>query len=151
MYVTNLSYLRRGVVEKVRWLRELRRKKEKKILKKKSAMHLRYRRVTLRGCDQFSKASSLQNGVYKITIELTFENFANSSHPPHAVSYEVATISRLLKITVLFCKRALQKRLYAATETCDLKEPAKRSHPICTYCIVVLFRQKRYVLFRQKS
>ena len=44
--------------------------------------------------------------------------------------YGVATISRLLKIIGLFCKRALQKRLYSAKETYDFKEPTNRSHPI---------------------
>ena len=32
----------------------------------------------------------------------------------------------------LFCKRALQKRLYSAKETYDFKEPTYRSHPIPT-------------------
>jgi len=45
-------------------------------------------------------------------------------------TYGVATISRLLKITGLFCKRALQKRLYSAIETYNLKEPTNCSHPI---------------------
>jgi len=44
--------------------------------------------------------------------------------------YGVATISRLLKITGLFCKRAPSKRLYSASETYDFKEPAYCSHPI---------------------
>jgi len=44
--------------------------------------------------------------------------------------YGVATISRLLEIERLFCKRALQKRLHSATETYDCKEPTNRSHPI---------------------
>ena len=30
----------------------------------------------------------------------------------------------------LFCKRALQKRLYSAKETYNFKEPTNRSHPI---------------------
>jgi len=38
-------------------------------------------------------------------------------------------ISRLLKITCLFCKRALYKRLYSAKETYDFKEPTNRIHP----------------------
>ena len=42
----------------------------------------------------------------------------------------VATISRLLKIIVVFCKRALEKRLYFANETYDFKEFTNRSHPI---------------------
>jgi len=45
----------------------------------------------------------------------------------------VATISRLLKIVGLFCKRALSKRLYSAKETYNLKEPTNRSHPISSY------------------
>jgi len=45
--------------------------------------------------------------------------------------YGVATISRLLKMIGLFCKRALQKRRYSAKETYDFKEPTNRSHPIC--------------------
>jgi len=46
------------------------------------------------------------------------------------VGYGVATISRLLKIIGLFCKRALYKRLCSAKETYDFKEPTNRSHPI---------------------
>ena len=41
----------------------------------------------------------------------------------------VATISRLLKIINLFCKRALQKRRYSAKETYNFKKPTSRSHP----------------------
>jgi len=52
-------------------------------------------------------------------MELTHEN-----------AYGVATISRLLKSTGLFSRRALQKRLYSAQETYDFKEPTNRSHPI---------------------
>jgi len=44
--------------------------------------------------------------------------------------YGLATISRLLKIAGLFCKRALYKRRYFAKETYNLKEPTNRSHPI---------------------
>jgi len=46
------------------------------------------------------------------------------------VYYEVATISRLLKVAGLFCKRALYKRRYSAKETYNFKEPTNRSHPI---------------------
>ena len=45
--------------------------------------------------------------------------------------YGMATISRLLKIIGLICKRALQKKLYCAKETCNVKEPTNRGHPIC--------------------
>jgi len=44
--------------------------------------------------------------------------------------YGVATVSRLLEIIVLFCKRALIKRWYSAKETYNFKEPTNRSHPI---------------------
>ena len=49
------------------------------------------------------------------------------------VLYGVATISRLLKMIGLFCKRALQKRLYSARETYDFEEPTDRSHSISIY------------------
>jgi len=45
----------------------------------------------------------------------------------------VATISRLLKIIGLFCKRALYKRPYSAKETYDSKKPTNRSHRISWY------------------
>ena len=48
----------------------------------------------------------------------------------HGKDYGVAMVSRLLKIIGLFCKRALQKRLYSAKETYTLKEPTTCSHPI---------------------
>jgi len=48
----------------------------------------------------------------------------------HQNRYGLATISRLLKITGLFCKRALWKRRYSAKETYNFKEPANRSHPV---------------------
>jgi len=44
--------------------------------------------------------------------------------------YGVATISRLLKIIGLSCKRALWKRLYSSKETYNFKKPTNRSHPI---------------------
>jgi len=40
-----------------------------------------------------------------------------------------ATLSWLLNIIGLFCKRALQKRLYSAKETYNFEEPTNRSHP----------------------
>jgi len=48
----------------------------------------------------------------------------------HTCDYGVATISRLLQIIGLFCKRALQKRLYSVKETYNFKKPTNRSHPI---------------------
>jgi len=50
--------------------------------------------------------------------------------PSSTLEYGVAMIRRLLKITSLFCKRVLQKRLYSAIETCNFKGPPNRSHPI---------------------
>ena len=49
---------------------------------------------------------------------------------PKSIPCGVASISRLLKIIRLFCKRALQKRQYSAKETYNFKEPTNRSHPI---------------------
>jgi len=48
----------------------------------------------------------------------------------HIKKCRVATISRLLRIIGLFCKRALSKRRYSAKETYNFKEPTNRSHPI---------------------
>jgi hypothetical protein len=48
--------------------------------------------------------------------------------------YGVASISRIDTIIGLFCKRALQKRLYSAKETCNLIDPTNRSHPITYMC-----------------
>jgi len=53
------------------------------------------------------------------------------------LTYGVATISRLLKIIGLFCKRAQWKRLYSAKETNTFKEPTNRSHPICIHSTVL--------------
>ena len=46
------------------------------------------------------------------------------------VGYGMATISRFLQMTGLFCKKALKKRRYSANETYNFKEPTNRSHPI---------------------
>jgi len=46
------------------------------------------------------------------------------------VATQYPPVCRLLKITSLFCKRALSKRLYSAKETYTLKEPTSCSHPI---------------------
>ena len=45
-------------------------------------------------------------------------------------TYGVASVSRINQIIGLFCKGALQKRLYSAKETYNFKEPTNRSHPI---------------------
>jgi len=54
----------------------------------------------------------------------------HGQNPPKSALYGVATISRLLKIIGLFCKRALQKRPISSKETCNSKEPTNHSHPI---------------------
>jgi len=46
------------------------------------------------------------------------------------VCYGVATITRLLKIIVLFCRIASLLWGSFAKETYDFKEPTNRSHPI---------------------
>jgi len=45
-------------------------------------------------------------------------------------SHEVATISRLLQITGLFCRISYLLQGSFANETYNLKEPTSRSHPI---------------------
>ena len=50
-------------------------------------------------------------------------------------SYEVATVSRIDKITGLFCKRALSKRRYSAKETYNFIDPTDRSQPIWEFCV----------------
>ena len=67
--------------------------------------------------------------------------------------YGVPTISRLLKMVDMFCKRALSKKLYSAKETYNLKEPSNCSHPIChqrwletlNHCMTYTFAE--YCLF----
>jgi len=59
-----------------------------------------------------------------------FEDKNDTGH-----THGVATTSRLLKIVGLFCKRALQKRLYSAKETCNLNEPTNPSHTIVAFYI----------------
>jgi len=44
-------------------------------------------------------------------------------------TYVLPTITRLLQVIGLFCKKNLQKRLYSAKETYTFKEPTNRSHP----------------------
>ena len=70
-----------------------------------------------------------------LLISENHESHVNETHESHIterrdVSYGVATMSRLLKNIGLFCKRALQKRPVFCKETCILKNPTHRSHPI---------------------
>jgi len=58
-------------------------------------------------------------------------------HSPYTY-YGMASISRLLKIIGLFCKRTLQKRLYSAKETCNFQEPNNRSQPIHQHTLPAL-------------
>jgi len=47
-----------------------------------------------------------------------------------SMDYGLALVSRIDKITGLFCKRPLPKRRYSAKETCNFIDPTDRSHPI---------------------
>ena len=49
--------------------------------------------------------------------------------------YGVATISRLLKIVSLFCKKALQKRHIFCKESYNFREPTNRSHHSMKECL----------------
>jgi len=61
----------------------------------------------------------------------------------------VATVSRIDKITGLFCKRDLWKRRYSAKETYHFIDPTDCSHPISPLpkirCIFCILSQKRLV------
>jgi len=46
------------------------------------------------------------------------------------IRYAVATISRLYKITGLFCRISSLLQGSFAEETCNLIDPTNRSHPI---------------------
>jgi len=72
----------------------------------------------------------------------------------HTYLYGVASISRLLKMIGIFCKRALWKTLYSAKETYNFKEPTDRSHPIYiyvyrTYSYVYMYTLLRNVFARK--
>jgi len=54
----------------------------------------------------------------------------------YGCAYRVATMSSLLQIIGLFCKRALQKRLYSAKETYHSKEPTSLSNPISCFSLI---------------
>ena len=65
------------------------------------------------------------------TPYLTFSNYGCASVCDDCKwPYGVATISRLLKMIGLFCKRALWKRQYSAKETYNLIDPTDRSHRV---------------------
>jgi len=51
--------------------------------------------------------------------------------------FGVALVNKIDKIIGLFCKRAIQKRLYFAKETYNLIDPANRSHPIAAYFFII--------------
>jgi len=57
----------------------------------------------------------------------------------------VATISRLLKIIGLFCKRALLNRRYSVKETYNVQEPTDSSHHIRICAQSVTIRMKLQV------
>jgi len=53
--------------------------------------------------------------------------------------YGVATISRLLRITGLFCRISSLVGGSFAKETYDFKEPTNRSHPVHTFLMTTNF------------
>ena len=66
--------------------------------------------------------------------------------------YGMATISGLLKLKGLFCKKALLKRQYSAKETCNFKECTNRSHPISnvfSYILLLVHSLKLQVSFAE--
>jgi len=96
---------------------------------------------TSSGWYRFSKKSSLRPNRWckrtmrwcQMTMRWLLRNsteYIERQFSTWTTPYGVATISRILKIIGLFCKRALQKRLYSAKETYNCKEPTNCSHPI---------------------
>jgi len=85
-----------------------------------------------------------QKRLYSAKETYNFKEPANGkyvyTHSRYVYTYGVATISRLLKIIGLFCKRALYKRLYFAKETYNFKETTNRGHPI----LECMYRYKLY-------
>jgi len=83
--------------------------------------------------DNFFLTTCVANTVSQKSGVLTFENLFWAAVWPflsdHVCDYGVATISRLLKIIGLFCKRALQKIPIFSKDTYNLKEPTNHSHP----------------------
>jgi len=101
---------------------------------------------------------------FQIKLLLCFCMSNNESNPhsvvwmPLTARYGEATISRLLKIVCLFCKRALWKRLYSAKEIYDFKEPTNRSHPILSclytaryYIDYIQWQQIDYVIWMPRT
>jgi len=65
--------------------------------------------------------------MLSLALSLSFSLTHTHKHA-HLLSYGVATISRLLKIIGLFCKRVLYKRRHSAKETYNFKEPTNCTH-----------------------
>ena len=80
-------------------------------------------------------ALSILHDTFCNVIHCTFCNGRLGSILEDIALYGVATVSRLLQIIGLCCKRALLKRWYSAKETYDFKEPTNRSHPIAEYYV----------------
>jgi len=66
-------------------------------------------------------------------------------HMQYSDAYGVATISRILEIIGLFCKPALQKRLYSVRETYNFQEPTNRSHPMSSFTTNVRLTTPRHL------
>jgi len=77
----------------------------------------------------FETGNSFRFAGYRgVAISVKFVILQDTRHPSLPFcwisgGYGAATISRLHTIIGLFCKRALQKRLYSAKETYNFKEP----------------------------
>jgi len=83
---------------------------------------------------------ALKKRAYSAKETYDFKEPAHWATPPHQFYNDdyyyqngVALVSRIDKITGLFCKRALQKTRYSAEETCKLIDPTDRSHPISVF------------------
>ena len=87
------------------------------------------------------------SNYFVCTTNYTIIYWPYKTNHAYTCSISMYTCSRLLKITCLFCKRALWKRWYSAQEAYNLKEPTNRSHPIVYWCIHVCVHMLYYFIF----
>ena len=69
-------------------------------------------------------------------MDYSWNNSSFGNRSPKIGDYGEATMSRLLKIVGLFCKRALQKRPIFSKETCNFKEPTNLQSRVTTKIII---------------
>jgi len=95
-----------------------------------TATHLNTPQHTATHCNTLQHTATHRN-TPQLTVTLcTKARSCEQTNRRTLDRYGVATISWLLKIICLLCKRGLETRRYSAKETYDFKEPTNRSHSI---------------------